>query len=47
VSVIDCRGAVAATDFRDLAHLTEQGAAKHSLCVGEQIRTLDAASALQ
>ena len=40
VPVIDCRSVVTAADFRDLDHLQAAGAAKHSRCVGDQLRSL-------
>ncbi len=40
VPVIDCRATVTAADFRDVTHLVEPGAERHSRCVGEQIRTI-------
>jgi hypothetical protein len=40
VPLIDCRTTVTAADFRDVTHLVEPGAEKHSRCVGEQIRTI-------
>ena len=40
VPLIDCRATVTADDFRDVTHLVEPGAEKHSRCVGEQIRTI-------
>ena len=40
VPVIDCRATVTAADFRDVTHLVESGAERHSGCVGEQIRTI-------
>jgi hypothetical protein len=40
VPVIDCRGTVTAADFRDVTHLVEPGAEKHSRCVGEQVRAI-------
>lgn len=40
VPVIDCRATVTAADFRDVTHLVEPGAERHSRCVGERIRTI-------
>jgi hypothetical protein len=40
IPVIDCRASVSPTDFRDVTHLVASGAEKHSVCVGEQLRTL-------
>jgi hypothetical protein len=40
VPLIDCRTTVTAADFRDVTHLVEPGAEKHSRCVGEQIRRI-------
>lgn len=40
VPLIDCRRAVTSDDFRDVTHLLESGAERHSRCVGEQLRTL-------
>src|SRR5688500_19657851 len=40
VPLIDCRATVTANDFRDVTHLVEAGAERHSRCVGEQLRTL-------
>ena len=40
VPVIDCRATVTAADFRDVTHLVEPGAEKHSRCVGEQVRAI-------
>lgn len=40
VPLIDCRTTVAAGDFRDVTHLFESGAERHSRCVGERIRAL-------
>jgi hypothetical protein len=40
VPVIDCRSTVTAADFRDVTHLVELGAEKHSRCVGERVRTI-------
>jgi hypothetical protein len=31
---------VTAADFRDVTHLVELGAEKHSRCVGERVRTI-------
>jgi len=35
--LIDCRSSVGPTDFRDLVHLSESGALKHSRCIGGQL----------
>jgi hypothetical protein len=40
VPVIDCRATVTAADFRDVTHLVEAGAERHSRCVGAQIRAV-------
>jgi hypothetical protein len=40
VPLIDCRAAVSSADFRDVTHLVESGAERHSSCVGDQIRKL-------
>jgi hypothetical protein len=40
VPLIDCRAAVSSADFRDVTHLVESGAERHSSCVGDQIRAL-------
>jgi hypothetical protein len=40
VPVIDCRATVTAADFRDVTHLVEPGAERHSRCVGEHIRAI-------
>ena len=40
VPIVDCRSAVTPADFRDVTHLLEQGAEKHSACVGQQLRVL-------
>jgi hypothetical protein len=39
VPLIDCRATVTADDFRDVTHLLEAAAERHSRCVGEQLRT--------
>lgn len=38
VPVVDCRAAVSPADFRDVTHLLEAGAEKHSACIGQQLR---------
>jgi hypothetical protein len=40
VPVIDCRATVTSADFRDVTHLVEPGAERHSRCVGEEIRKI-------
>jgi hypothetical protein len=40
VPLIDCRATVTAADFRDVTHLVEPAAEKHSRCVGEHVRAL-------
>ncbi|HKY52414.1 MAG TPA: hypothetical protein VJP45_14250 [Candidatus Limnocylindria bacterium] len=40
VPIIDCRATVSGGDFRDVTHLLASGAAKHSGCVGEQLRAV-------
>lgn len=40
VPIVDCRSAVTPEDFRDVTHLLERGAEKHSACVGQQLRVL-------
>lgn len=36
-AVLDCRGSVGPSDFRDLVHLGETGAIKFSRCLGDQL----------
>jgi hypothetical protein len=40
IPIIDCRASISPTDFRDVTHLVASGAEKHSVCVGEHLRTL-------
>jgi hypothetical protein len=39
VPIVDCRASVVPSDFRDVTHLLEAGAQKHSTCVGQQFRS--------
>ena len=38
VPIIDCRASVSPADFRDVTHLLQAGAEKHSACVGQQLQ---------
>jgi hypothetical protein len=38
VPIIDCRASVSSGDFRDVTHLLQAGAEKHSACVGQQLQ---------
>jgi len=40
VPLIDCRASLAASDFRDVTHLLEPAAERHSACVGERMRQI-------
>ena len=40
VPLIDCRATASAADFRDVTHLLEPAAERHSACVGAQLRAL-------
>jgi hypothetical protein len=40
VPLIDCRATVSAGDFRDVTHLLEPAAERHSACVGDRIREI-------
>jgi hypothetical protein len=40
VPLIDCRATVSAADFRDVTHLLEPAAERHSACVGARLRAL-------
>ena len=40
VPLIDCRASFSASDFRDVTHLLEPAAERHSACVGERIRSI-------
>lgn len=40
VPLVDCRATVTPADFRDVTHLVQPAAERHSRCVGEQVRAL-------
>ena len=40
VPLIDCRAVASASDFRDVTHLLEPAAERHSACVGERLRAI-------
>jgi hypothetical protein len=40
VPLVDCRAVASASDFRDVTHLLEPAAERHSACVGERLRAL-------
>ena len=40
VPLIDCRAVASAGDFRDVTHLLEPAAERHSACVGERLRAI-------
>ena len=40
VPLIDCRASFSASDFRDVTHLLEPAAERHSACVGERVRAI-------
>lgn len=40
VPLIDCRASLSASDFRDVTHLLESAAERHSACVGERLRAI-------
>ncbi len=40
VPLIDCRASFSASDFRDVTHLVEPAAERHSACVGERMRAI-------
>jgi len=40
VPLIDCRASFSASDFRDVTHLLESAAERHSACVGERMRAI-------
>jgi hypothetical protein len=40
VPLIDCRASFSPSDFRDVTHLLEPAAERHSACVGERLRAI-------